>query len=121
MKATRLLILFLLLLGAAGCAAPAEEVAQPQTGDGAPTAPSIAESPTTQPTATTAATTAATASAAVATAEPAAPTAVPTSSEPVAAATVPPTLVTSGRLPEGAFFLGSPDAPITMIDYSDFL
>ena len=117
MKATRLLILFLLLLGAAGCAAPAEEVAQPQTGDGAPTAPSIAESPTTQPTATTAAT----ASVAVATAEPVAPTAVPTSSEPVAAATVPPTLVTSGRLPEGAFFLGSPDAPITMIDYSDFL
>ena len=29
--------------------------------------------------------------------------------------------VVSGRTPEGAFFLGDPNAPITHIDYSDFL
>ena len=29
--------------------------------------------------------------------------------------------VTSGRTEEGAFFLGAPNAPITHIDYSDFL
>ena len=30
-------------------------------------------------------------------------------------------MVISGRLDEGAFFLGDPNAPVTMIDYSDFL
>lgn len=29
--------------------------------------------------------------------------------------------VIAGRTPEGAFFLGDPNAPLTMIDYSDFL
>ena len=29
--------------------------------------------------------------------------------------------VISGQTAEGAFFLGAPDAPITVIDYSDFL
>jgi len=29
--------------------------------------------------------------------------------------------VISGRTEEGAFFLGDPNAPITHIDYSDFL
>lgn len=27
----------------------------------------------------------------------------------------------SGKLPDGRWFLGSPDAPITLVDYSDFL
>jgi protein-disulfide isomerase len=31
------------------------------------------------------------------------------------------TAVVSGRTADGAFFLGAPDAPITLIDYSDFL
>lgn len=30
-------------------------------------------------------------------------------------------VVESGRTPDGAFFLGSADAPLTLIDYSDFL
>jgi protein-disulfide isomerase len=29
--------------------------------------------------------------------------------------------ITYGRTDEGVFFLGSPDAPVTIIDYSDFL
>ncbi len=55
------------------------------------------------------------------------PTAVPTS-EPVPEPTDSPTeepvmetAVIAGRLDEGAFFFGAPDAPVTMIDYSDFL
>jgi hypothetical protein len=34
---------------------------------------------------------------------------------------MPETAVVSGRTEEGAFFYGNPNAPITLIDYSDFL
>ena len=46
---------------------------------------------------------------------------VATSTEPVAVETVVETDVVSGRTEEGAFFFGDPNAPITHIDYSDFL
>jgi hypothetical protein len=38
---------------------------------------------------------------------------------PTATEAAPP--VTSGQTEEGAFFLGDPAAPLTIIDYSDFL
>ena len=59
---------------------------------------------------------------------PAEPTAVPTDApiteEPTEIAAEEPaaeTAVVAGRLDDGAFFLGAVDAPVTMIDYSDFL
>jgi hypothetical protein len=45
-----------------------------------------------------------------------APTAVAPATETTAAVQV-----VSGQLPEGAFFLGDANAPLTVIDYSDFL
>lgn len=54
------------------------------------------------------------------------PTAIPTD-QPVIEPPVPTeepaleTAVIAGRIDEGAFFLGAPNAPVTMIDYSDFL
>jgi hypothetical protein len=52
-------------------------------------------------------------------AEPTATTAVEV--EPTAEEVTAETGVISGRTEEGAFFLGDPNAPITHIDYSDFL
>lgn len=55
------------------------------------------------------------------------PTATPTPTEmPIAAATPTaadgqPAAVVYGRTSDGAFFHGSPDAPVTLTDYSDFL
>jgi hypothetical protein len=67
------------------------------------------------------------------------PTAVPTDTPPAEPTTIPTTEPTSqptnvpseepaaetavitGRTDEGVFFLGAPNAPVTMIDYSDFL
>lgn len=61
-------------------------------------------------------------------ATPAAATAVPSPTAtlaatvaPTAVATAAETGVISGRTAEGAFFLGDPNAPITHVDYSDFL
>jgi len=60
-------------------------------------------------------------------APPAEPTIIPTDApviEPTEAPTEEPaaeTAVIAGRLDEGAFFFGDPNAPVTMIDYSDFL
>ncbi|MBP7590169.1 MAG: hypothetical protein KBA85_01090 [Chloroflexi bacterium] len=54
---------------------------------------------------------------------PAPPTAQPTA-QPTGQPTIEPTSqpsILAGRTDEGAFFFGSPDAPVTMIDYSDFL
>lgn len=59
--------------------------------------------------------------------EVAAATAVPEPTQPVSDPTTTETQtveevgVISGRTAEGAFFLGDPNAPITHIDYSDFL
>jgi hypothetical protein len=49
-------------------------------------------------------------------------TPIPATEEPIAIPTeVVETGVVYGRTPEGAFFQGFADAPITLIDYSDFL
>lgn len=59
--------------------------------------------------------------------DPAQPPADPTATvteivvEPTATEAIVETGVMSGRTEEGAFFLGDPNAPITHIDYSDFL
>jgi len=50
------------------------------------------------------------------------PTALPTLTPPSLTGEEPPSVqVISGQTGEGAFFLGDPNAPVTVIDYSDFL
>ena len=49
------------------------------------------------------------------------PPAEPAPTEAVAAAEEPGVVVEYGRTEEGAFFKGAADAPVTLIDYSDFL
>ena len=54
--------------------------------------------------------------------EPAKPTALPpTAPPPTAVPEATTTAVGFGRTPEGAFYHGAADAPVTLIDYSDFL
>lgn len=122
MKKHCALILFVLFLTACGTSAN-EPVAQaePETAVLETTAsvveeptPTIAVVPTDLPTSVP---------------EPAEATAIPTDvpaaeevvAEPIAEESAPETAVISGRTEEGAFFYGNPNAPITLIDYSDFL
>lgn len=87
--------------------APTAEAAVQSTSTAVATTAAVA---TAMPTNTPAATAAVTAI--VTTTPPPSPTATPTT----AAAQI-----VSGRTDEGVFFLGDPNAPVTMIDYSDFL
>ena len=112
-----ILILPIVLLALVACAPGAEPesevsvaVASPEATE--PPLPEVATEP--PPTALSSPTTA------VPTNEPPAPpTAIPTAE--IEPTTVPETAVIAGRTDEGAFFLGAVDAPVTMIDYSDFL
>jgi hypothetical protein len=117
MKFISLCLLLVILL--AGCA-PAAEFSD---ADGSPTVPAAV-----QPTETAFPTAVATATGAVAdtptvvaSATPTKPKATPAA--PPTASPVPPATpaVIFGRTDEGAFFHGAPDAPVTLIDYSDFL
>ena len=116
-----------LLITLAACAAPAPPAAQAPAPTAAPapattapvpptSAPTVAQArPTTPPSATQ--TTAPTAAPAPATRAPTVgPTA--TQAQPQASAEV---NLQSGRLPGGEWFIGNPNAPVTVVDYSDFL
>ena len=120
MKKVCLFFIFVLLLTA--CSPSTSNDApetEPETAVFEPTQADIAATPTLTPTEVPPTTPS----------EPAEPTAVPTDEpvteevveEPVVAEVEPETAVISGRTDEGAFFYGDPNAPITLIDYSDFL
>ena len=116
LKQCALLTLFLLL---AACAPGATPVADAPTAQ--PAATDTAVPVATQPPADVA-----TLPASTMTTAPAATTpATAETAEPTAEATVAPSPTAAtevnGRTAEGAFFLGSGDAPVTIIDYSDFL
>jgi hypothetical protein len=132
MKATYALLLFVLLLVA--CSPGATEPAAtllPETQEeaaavAAPTDTPLPEIPTTaaEPSAPTAIPTAEAAASAVAEPTEAAASAVAASAVAVEPATVEPEPVEASAVNgpyEGTYFRGSADAPVTMIDYSDFL
>lgn len=119
MKKVCLLFIFIFLLAA--CSPPS---------DGSAPEPEQAEATAvlepTQPIAAVTPTLAATDAPPTTAPEPNEPTAVPTeelipTEAPIVEEVAPETAVVSGRTEEGAFFYGDPNAPITLIDYSDFL
>lgn len=106
-----------------GCSGPSAETATESSSTATATLPPTQPPPTDPPPTAT--------DASLVSAEPATPTplateaAVSPTDEPTP--TEAPTIsaevveVVSGQLPSGAFFLGDVDAPVTLIDYSDFL
>ena len=93
-----------------------------ETAVSTPSSPETAVQPTATfppPVITAASTPAVAATAVPATTEPVPPT--PTAVPEPTVELVAETGVQSGRTDEGAFFLGDPNAPITHLDYSDFL
>lgn len=115
----RLALLCFLLLAA--CAPSAEETP--------PTATTVAPTPaglptmvtTVPPAATEAAATEATAGAPAPTTAASAATASPSDEPAMPAATAAPSGPIAGRNDDGTFFYGAAGAPLTLIDYSDFL
>lgn len=120
-----ILILPIVLLALVACAPGAEPDPEENSAIASPdpTSPTLVEATTEPPPTTVSEPTTVVST----TAPPAQPTAMPTE-EPIMQPTELPTeepavetAVLAGRLDEGAFFLGAVDAPVTMIDYSDFL
>ncbi len=121
-----ILLLPLVLLALGACAPGAEPQSEESliAATPVPTDPPLAEAATESPP-----------TAVPTEAAPGEPTAIPTEAPPVEPTAVPTfeptelpteepeveTAVVAGRIDDGAFFLGDLDAPVTMIDYSDFL
>jgi hypothetical protein len=110
-----IMVLLLIAVFLAACA-PAGETSAPVTA--APTIPPQIVAATPAPTATAPAIATGAPTVAAAATDTSAPTAELTAG-PVATATV--AAVTYGRTDDGTYFYGSPDAPVTLTDYSDFL
>lgn len=115
-----LLLVGLLIAGCAPADEPEETAATAPVAAATPTAPAptAVETVTAPPAATFTAT-----AAPEPTADESTPAVQPeaTTEEQDAASLPGETSVAYGRTDEGAFFHGSPDAPVTIIDYSDFL